>query len=153
MDSQNKPSVGVTQRMVFKEMKTEGLIQHCLKWMALCIVWVAILVLLSSCASLENKAVGAAGTVSAIKIESAGGSTTGTPLPNVLLGGAAFAFADSPDSGRPVYARAARSSIISKLFGLGMDDEAVVYIGVHNESAAETASRLKAFGIDSPRRD
>lgn len=55
---QNKPSVGVTQRMMFKEMKAEGLISHCLKWMLLSIVWVAILVYLSGCVSQDHSYVG-----------------------------------------------------------------------------------------------
>lgn len=107
--------------------------------------------ILFGCSSLREKSVGMAGTVSAIKIESSGGTSTGTALPNVLLGGAAFAFADSPDSDRPVYAHAERSSIISKLFGLGMDDSATVYIGTANESADDTVKRLKALRTDTAR--
>jgi hypothetical protein len=106
---------------------------------------------LCGCASLSGKSVGGAGTVSAIKIETAGSAASGSPLPNVMLGGAAFAVATSPDSERrPIYARAARSSIISRLFGLGMDDCAVVYIGVPDETADETAIRVNALRAGEP---
>ena len=121
------------------------------KYYFLCAATIGAAVILFGCANLKEKSVGAAGTVSAIKIESSGGASTWTALPNVLLGGAAFAFADSPDSDRPVYAHAERSSIISKIFGLGMDDSATVYIGTANETAEDTAKRLKALRSDTAR--
>lgn len=116
-----------------------------------CLLAIGAALILFGCSNLHDKSVGMAGTVSAIKIESSGGTSTGTALPNVLMGGAAFAFADSPDSDRPVYAHAERSSIISKLFGLGMDDSATVYIGTANESADDTVKRLKALRPDTSR--
>jgi hypothetical protein len=57
MDSENK-SVGITQRMMFKEMKVEGLVTHCLKWAALCIAWITILVFLSGCVSRDHSYIG-----------------------------------------------------------------------------------------------
>jgi len=113
-------------------------------------MFVAAAFLAGGCASLREKSVAAAGTVSAVKIEAAGGSSTGTPLPNVLMGGAAFAFADSPDSDRRVmFVRAARSSVLSKIFGLGLDDSATIYIGSPDETAAETEARVKALSAAS----
>lgn len=103
----------------------------------------------SGCSSLKDKSVAAAGTVSAVKIESSGGTNTGTPMPNVLMGGAAFAFADSPDTDRrPIFVRAARTSFLSRLFGATMDDSATIYIGCPGESADDTAKRIKA-GVDA----
>jgi hypothetical protein len=101
------------------------------------------------CSSLKDKTVAAGGTVSALKIESSGSASTGTPTPTVMLGGAAFAFADSPDTDRkPVYVRAARSSFLSRLFRAGLDDSVEIYIGCPGESADATVTRIKALKLD-----
>jgi hypothetical protein len=108
----------------------------------------ALLFALSSvgCSNLKDKSVGVAGTISAVKIETSGGSNTGTPMPNILMGGSAFAFADKPQTDTsPIYVRAARTSFLSQIFRLGMDDSAMIYIGTPGETAEQTDARLKAL--------
>jgi hypothetical protein len=108
--------------------------------------------MLSGCANLKDKSVAFGGTVSAVKIETSGSASTGTPTPSVLMGGAAYAFADSPSNdNRPVFVRAARSSFLSQIFGLGLDDSATIYIGTSGESPEATAARMKAFATDTDR--
>ena len=108
--------------------------------------------MLSGCANLKDKSVAFTGTVSAVKIETSGSAGTGTPTPSVLMGGAAYAFADSPASdNRPVFVRAARSSFLSQIFGLGLDDSATIYIGTSGETAEATTERMRAFNADSTR--
>lgn len=100
-------------------------------------------IILSGCASLEHKTVAAAGTVTALKLESAGSASTATPLPNILVGGAAMAFATSPDSERrPVYVSAKRTSTFAQWFGLGVSDEATIYIGAPGDTADSVRSIL-----------
>jgi hypothetical protein len=116
------------------------------EWFTLLILLCGMAWLLLGCANLRDKSFGAAGTISAVKIESSGGANTGTILPNVLVGGAALAVATSPASDpRSVYAGASRSSILSKVFGLGVEDSACVYISAPGETASETAIRLQAL--------
>jgi len=102
----------------------------------------------AGCSSLERKSVAMGGTVNALKIETSGSSSTGTPTPNILMGGATFAFADSPDTDRrPVFVRAARSSFFNSIFGGGMDDSATIYIGTPDETADETVARMQSFHL------
>lgn len=110
------------------------------------LVIISVFVLICGCSNLKEKSVGMAGTISAVKIETSGGSNTGTPMPNILMGGSAFAFADKPQTdSSPIYVRAARASFLSQVFRLGLDDSAMIYIGIPNETADETAARLKAL--------
>jgi hypothetical protein len=105
-----------------------------------------LLCAMAGCSALADKSVAMAGTVSAVKIETSGSASTGTPTPTILMGGAAYAFADSPaDANQPVYVRAARTSFFSQLLGMGLDDSATIYIGTKGESAAETSARLRAL--------
>ena len=116
-------------------------------FMLLCLV--LFLVLLAGCSALEQKAVAGAGAIDALKIETAGGSTTGTLLPNITMGGAVSAIATSPsmDNGKtaaPVISFAKRTSWLGELFGISADTSAFSYIGVPGETAADTGNRLTA---------
>lgn len=104
--------------------------------------------LLSGCASLENKTFGAAGGVDALKLETSGGSTTGTILPNLTAGGAVSAIATAPTcengkTGSPVFSVSKRNSLFGEIFGIDCSTIAIVYIGTPGESAKETEQRLK----------
>lgn len=106
--------------------------------------------LFCSCSNLENKAFGAAGGVDAIKIETSGGSTTGTLLPNLTAGGAVSAIATSPScetgkTGSPVFSMSKRNSLFGELFGINCSTTAVVYIGTPGESSKDTENRLKVI--------
>jgi hypothetical protein len=116
------------------------------EWFLLLMLACGLAWLLTGCSNLREKSVAAAGTVSAVKIETSGSASTGTPTPSILMGGAAYAFADSPaGANQPVFVRAARKSFISQLFNLGTDDSVVIYIGTSNESSVETVTRIKVF--------
>lgn len=104
----------------------------------------------SGCASLENKAVGAAGGIDAFKVETTGSTSTGTLMPNIIAGGAVSAIATSPaiDNGKtvsPVFSYAKRSSFFGEIFGIDCATEAAVYIGVPGETAADTVARMDAI--------
>lgn len=124
------------------------------------LVALVAVVTLAGCASLAGKAVGAAGAVDALKIESSGSTSTGTPTPNIIAGGAVSAVATSPSmedgkTAAPVFSYARRSSFFGSLFGLDCDTIAAVYIGSPGETAADTAARMNAISaaIDKSNKD
>lgn len=84
-----------------------------------------------ACAGLEHKSIATGATVSAVRVESGAGMTSGQPLPNILLGGSAIAYASSPlsDSERTVHVEVERTTLIDKIFGLGTSDRIVIHIG------------------------
>lgn len=114
------------------------------------------LFLLSGCSALESKAVAISSGVDAFKLETIGGVTTGTVLPNLILGGAVNTIATAPavaegTQTQVVFVKAKRNSFFGELFGIDASTESVSYIGSPGETAAETAARFEAFSkLDRP---
>lgn len=93
-----------------------------------------------------DKTYGAAGSVSAVKIDSAGSTATGTPLPNVFMGGGNTAFASTPsEENRPVVIYTSSCSILGSLTSASAKSISFIYFGLKGEKASETVSRLTAF--------
>lgn len=116
----------------------------------LALLLVAVLCLLSGCSTLENKAFALGSGVDAFKLETSGGVSTGTVLPNLILGGAVNTLATAPavaDGAKTqvVFVRSRRNSFFGELFGIDAVTESVSYIGSPGETAEETAQRMKAF--------
>lgn len=108
------------------------------------------LLLFTGCSTLENKAFALGSGVDAFKLETSGGVSTGTVLPNLILGGAVNTLATAPavaDGAKTqvVFVRSKRNSFFGELFGIDAVTESVSYIGTPGETAEETAERLRAF--------
>ena len=119
-------------------------------WGLVLVVFFGIAALLAGCESLQNKAVGIGSGVDAFKVETSGSVSSGTVLPNIIAGGAVNAMGTSPamtegETAAPVYVHSRRGSFFGQLFGVEADTEAVVYIGVPGETAADSAARLQAI--------
>ena len=115
-------------------------------WVVVGVFLAGIVLLLTSCSSLQNKAVAIGSTNSALRLEPGGSASSGTFAPNVFVGGGAFSLVTKPkDDNSPVYQRVEQSSWISKIFSLGMDNGVEIYIGTNGETARETEIRLKAL--------
>lgn len=104
----------------------------------------------TGCAALENKSFASAGGVDAMKVETSGSTSTGTILPNIIVGGAVSAIATSPavdqeKTTAPVFSKAKRNSFFGELFGIDCSTTALVYIGTPGESADETVKRMEAI--------
>ena len=114
------------------------------------------LFLLSGCSALESKAVAISSGVDAFKLETIGGVTSGTILPNLIVGGAVNTIATAPavaegTQTQVVFVKAKRNSFFGELFGIDASTESVSYIGSPGETAAETAARFDAFvKLDRP---
>ena len=105
---------------------------------------------LSGCSALESKAVAISSGVDAFKLETIGGVTSGTILPNLIVGGAVNTIATAPavadgTQTQVVFVKARRTSFFGELFGIDASTESVSYIGSPGETAAETAARFEAF--------
>ena len=108
------------------------------------------LFLLSGCSALESKAVAISSGVDAFKLETIGGVTSGTILPNLIVGGAVNTIATAPavaegTQTQVVFVKAKRNSFFGELFGIDASTESISYIGSPGETAAETAARFDAF--------
>lgn len=117
---------------------------------AIALLLMAVLCLVSGCSTLENKAFALGSGVDAFKLETSGGVSTGTVLPNLILGGAVNTLATAPavaDGAKTqvVFVRSRRNSFFGELFGIDAVTESVSYIGSPGETAEETAERMKAF--------
>lgn len=126
-------------------MKTK--IRVCLIGMALGLSMASVM---TGCAALETKAVAVASGVDAVKIETTGSVSTGTVLPNIIMGGAVNSICTAPvmDNGKtaqPTYSKSRRNSFFGSLFGVDNTTETIAYTGVPGESAAETEQRCKAL--------
>lgn len=117
---------------------------------ALAILFGLSLLLFTGCSALENKAFALGSGVDAFKLETSGGVSTGTVLPNLILGGAVNTLATAPvvaDGAKTqvVFVRSKRNSFFGELFGIDASTESISYIGSPGETAAETAARFEAF--------
>ena len=116
----------------------------------------AALFLLAGCSALESKAVAISSGVDAFKLETIGGVTSGTILPNLIVGGAVNTIATAPavadgTQTQVVFVKAKRNSFFGELFGIDASTESISYIGSPGETAAETAARFDAFAkLDRP---
>lgn len=117
---------------------------------AIALLLMAVLCLVSGCSALENKAFALGSGVDAFKLETSGGVSTGTVLPNLILGGAVNTLATAPAVAdgvktQVVFVRSRRNSFFGELFGIDAVTESVSYIGSPGETAEETSERMKAF--------
>lgn len=117
---------------------------------AIALLLMAVLCLVSGCSALENKAFALGSGVDAFKLETSGGVSTGTILPNLILGGAVNTLATAPAVAdgvktQVVFVRSRRNSFFGELFGIDAVTESVSYIGSPGETAEETSERMKAF--------
>lgn len=86
------------------------------------------------------------GAVTAVKVETTGSTSSGTPLPNFIIGGGASGIASSPsESKRPVINITRSAGVLSSLTNGSAYSGTTNYIGVPNETAAETKARLTAL--------
>lgn len=114
------------------------------------------LFLLAGCSALESKAVAISSGVDAFKLETIGGVSSGTILPNLIVGGAVNTIATAPavaegTQTQVVFVKAKRNSFFGELFGVDASTESISYIGSPGETAAETAARFDAFSkLDRP---
>lgn len=114
------------------------------------ILLIVLLIALTGCTVLENKAVGIGSGVDAFKLETTGSLSSGTILPNIIAGGAVNSLATAPaikegDKTQIVFVRSRRNSFFGELFGIDASTESISYIGAPNETAAETAARFDGF--------
>lgn len=125
-------------------------------WKKLCIVLVwtifsAFMVFfVVGCAALETKAVAIASGVDAMKVETTGSVSSGTALPNIILGGAVNSICTAPamDAGKtaqPTYSKSRRNSLFGSVFGIDDHTETIAYTGVPGETADETVKRCQAL--------
>ena len=117
---------------------------------ALALLFGLFLCFLTGCSALENKAFALGSGVDAFKLETSGGVSTGTVLPNLILGGAVNTLATAPavaDGAKTqvVFVCSRRNSFFGELFGIDAVTESVSYIGSPGETAEETATRVEAF--------
>lgn len=115
-----------------------------------CLAAICALLIFTGCTALADKAVGVAGGVDAVKIETTGSTSTGTLLPNITVGGAVSAIATAPsiENGKtsaPVFTMSRRNSFFGELFGIDSSTTAMAYIGTPGESAADTAKRVESL--------
>ncbi len=102
------------------------------------------------CAALETKAVAIASGIDAMKVETTGSVSSGTVLPNIILGGAVNSICTAPvmDTGKtaqPTYSKSRRNSFFGSLFGVDNTTETIAYTGVPGETADETVKRCQAL--------
>lgn len=113
-------------------------------------VLASVLVSVTGCTALENKAVGIGSSVDALKIETTGSTSSGTILPNLIAGGAVNTLATAPaiqegTQTQVVFVRSRRNSFFGELFGIDASTESISYIGAPNETPEATAARFEAF--------
>jgi len=111
---------------------------------------VTLAIIMTGCAALETKAVAIASGIDAMKIETTGSVSSGTVLPNIIVGGAVNSVCTAPamDSGKtaqPTYSKSRRNSFFGSLFGIDNATETIAYTGVPGETADETAKRCQAL--------
>jgi hypothetical protein len=110
----------------------------------------ALLLLLSGCNSIYEKSWAAGNSAKVIDVSAGASPASGTITPNIRIGGSASAIAfKHKDDNSPVYVRTRSRSFFGELFGLNSSDEAVVYIGTANETAADTERRIRALSDKS----
>ncbi len=100
----------------------------------------------SSASPLKDKSITTGGSFTALKIESTGSATSGTPTANIAIGGGCAGIASSPkDDDRPVMGMSWSCGILSSLTSASASSGEIRYIGLKNESAADTQKRLAAM--------
>jgi hypothetical protein len=96
---------------------------------------------------LTNKVLAGAGSVQAVKIEPAAGSTSsGTPLINATVGAANSATLDVPQSAnKRVIAYSKSIGFLASIANAAAGGVSWTYISTENESAADTAKAISAM--------
>lgn len=95
---------------------------------------------------LTEKTVAAAGSVQAAKVETTGSTSSGTLLPNFIIGGGNSAIMTSPkDDDRPVMAYSKSTSLLGSLASVSASGISFVYKGISGETAEQTEKRVAAL--------
>jgi len=96
---------------------------------------------------LTNKVLAGAGSVQAVKIEPAAGSTSsGTPLINATVGGTNSAVVDAPqNANKRVIAYSKSMSFLGSITSAGASGVSWTYISTEGEAAADTANAIEAM--------
>jgi len=103
----------------------------------------------TGCSSLSAKAVGIASNGTAIKIETTGSATSGTVLPNLLIGTVQNSIATAPiikdgEKTQVVVSYTESQSALSAVFGHTAVTRTFSYVGLPAETADQTKARLDA---------
>jgi len=96
---------------------------------------------------LTNKVLAGAGSVQAVKIEPAAGSTSsGTPMINATIGGANSAAVDAPkNANKRVIAYSKSMSFLGSITSAGASGVSWTYISTEDESATDTAKVVESM--------
>jgi len=95
---------------------------------------------------LTNKSLATGGSFTAVKLESTGSTTSGTPTANFCVGGGTAGLSSSPkDNDRPVISVSWSAGVLSSIFNASATSGTVTYIGTKNETAKETEIRVNAL--------
>lgn len=126
------------------------------------VITALVTVLITGCASLEQKAVSINTTADGFKIETTGSTTTGTMMPNVCFAELITQIATVPvlpitdkdgkaNVSQPLYQKTVRNSFFGSVFGVDNKTEVITYIGAVGESAEDTVKRVNALNnISTP---
>jgi hypothetical protein len=94
---------------------------------------------------MTDDSISTGGAITALKLETSGGTTTGTILPNILIGGGVTGISKSPKSdSKPIIGASWSAGILNSLFSSSATSGEFRYIGTPSETAEQTATRLKA---------
>jgi hypothetical protein len=95
---------------------------------------------------LGDKTVASANSVSVVKIETTGGTTTMTFLPNIIFGTATGVFGTTPvDDDRPMFGFSQNYSGFMANFNTNARNVSWFYIGKRGETASQTEKRINAL--------
>lgn len=95
---------------------------------------------------LKDKSMAMGGSFSAVKLESTGSTTSGTPTANFCVGSGTGTLSSSPrEDERPVIALSWSAGILSSVTSSSASSGSITYIGTKGETAAQTEIRINAL--------
>ena len=108
-----------------------------------------LIMALAGCASLETKSVAIASNGTVIKAETTGSASSGTALPNVMLGIVQNSIATAPplkdgEKTQVVFSYTESQNWFAALFGFTAITRTFCYIGLPSETAEQTKVRFEA---------
>ena len=100
----------------------------------------------SSDSPLKDKSMAMGGSFTAVKLESTGSTTSGTPTANFCIGGGTAGLSSSPkEDDRPVVSVSWSAGILSSVTSASASSGTVTYIGTKGETAEQTEIRINAL--------
>ena len=101
---------------------------------------------LSKESPLAKKAFSTGSAFTAVLVETSGSTTTGTPTPNVFIGGGCHAISSVPkDKDCPTFSCSWSSGIFNSLTNSSASSGSFSYVGVEQETGAETLKRVNGM--------